>query len=122
MAVNPVPMISEGVVFASLSKKGKERVLEEVGKRAARLFEVKKDSIVDALDFRKMVSQDRLEFYKGKTVQEWNALKQTFPEEYSKQIRDFYILERRISSAQNDMKVDKDVGDQPISLNNGTGA
>ena len=106
MAVNPIPMVSEGVVFASLSKQAKNRVIQEIGKRAARLFEVKRDAIVNALDFREMVSQDRHEFYKGRSVQEWADLKQTFPEEYSKQIRDFYILERRISSAQN-KKLDK---------------
>ena len=100
MAVNPVPMLSEGVAFATLSKHGKDKVIKEIGEEAARLFDVKKQAIIDALDFRKMVSVDRLDFYRGKTTQEWAQLKQTFPDEYANQIRDFYILERRIKAGQ----------------------
>lgn len=95
-----LPFMSEGGVFARLEPEQKDRVLKMVGQKAKDKFSTYRHTLKEAFDFRSLDSQGRLAIYRARTIEDWNAKQEMFPDEYNKQIRDYYILERRVKGAQ----------------------
>lgn len=94
-----IPLIGDGVFFGMLSAKQKEAVLQSVAEEAASRFNQYVDSLVQAFDFRNVDAQGRYAMYQARQMQEWQLLQQAIPDEYQKQLQDYYILERRIKGA-----------------------
>lgn len=94
------PMLTEGAIFGSLNEESKQRVLDEVGRRAADMFKAKREAVIEAFNFRQLGSLDRYDMYKARSVEDWAAIKDAFPQDYVNQLRDYYTLERRIKAGQ----------------------
>ena len=94
-----IPLAGEGVFFAMLSQEQKEAVLAGAAEEAALRFEQYVDSLVQAFDFRELDAQGRLATYKARSYIEWSNLQQVIPQEFAKQLQDYYIIERRVANA-----------------------
>src|SRR3990167_8999385 len=95
-----IPLAGDGVFWAMLTPIQKERVLNDIAEEASNRFKFYVDSLVESFDFRDMGPDGRMAMYQARSLIEWQELQVAIPDEYSKQMRDWYVLERRIKQVQ----------------------
>lgn len=90
----------DGVVFGSLSKVQKDKVLDRVAKLSADRFKSYVRTLKQSMDFKRPAPEERLAYYRTRLPQVWAVLQSQAPQLYSQQLREWVNMERRAAQRQ----------------------
>lgn len=88
-------MSSPSIWFGLLTPDQKEQVLKNVSKEASKRFEVYRAALLKATGLKEPRGEDRLDAYRKRPAEVWQALQESFPNEVDRQLKDWQRLERR---------------------------